>query len=118
MTKTILVVDDEPLLLEVISFAIEDEGYKTMTANSVDEALKVIDENKIDAILSDVRMPKKNGVDFIKAVMARPEKIPFTFMSGFSELDDKSAKALGAISLIAKPIDLAQMPEILKAMFP
>lgn len=114
MKNVFLLVDDEPMLLEVVSFAIQDEGYNTVEASSVDEAIQILSTQKIDAIISDVRMPKQTGLDLLKFVKEHYKSVPFTFMSGYSELDDATAKKMGAKGLIPKPLDFANLRNTLK----
>jgi DNA-binding NtrC family response regulator len=114
VSKTILIVDDEPLLLEVIQFAIEEEGHMVVTANSVDDAIEKLGKHAIDAILSDVRMPKRSGIELLEHIKNSHPHLPFMFMSGYSELNDEKAKKIGARGLIEKPIDLASVGNLVK----
>lgn len=109
MAEVFLIVDDEPLLIEAITFAVEECGYKALVADSVDTAIQHLSQSKVDAIISDIRMPKKSGKDLLIYVKAHFPTIPFIFMSGYSELDDKAAKDLGALGILSKPLDLKNM---------
>ncbi len=111
--KTLLIVDDEELLLEALAFAFEEEGLKTHTAKSVEDALKILNIFEIDAILSDFKMPKRNGIELLKEIQTQRKSIPFTFMSGFAEITDAEAKSLGAKGLIPKPLDLKNISQLI-----
>ena len=84
MPVKILIVDDEPLIVEEASEALTDEGYECLVANNVDEALVLVKNTKdIDIILTDLKMPKKTGSDLITAVKEEfDQQIKFIIMSG------------------------------------
>ena len=59
--KSILIVDDEKNLVEMLTVILEEEGFKVIPANNGDECLKVLRKNKVDLILLDIMMPKSDG---------------------------------------------------------
>jgi len=69
----ILILDDEEMVRENIQVFFEDEGYATLTASSGEEALKLLESNKVDVCIVDMRLPGMSGNDFIlKANAAYP----------------------------------------------
>jgi DNA-binding response OmpR family regulator len=76
MGRTILIVDDEPLMLKSLEMLFSREGYRTFTAKDAYEALKVLQEEKIDGVISDELMPGLKGKEFL-AVVRR--KFPESF---------------------------------------
>ena len=69
--KRILLLDDDPLVLKSFKKLLSSEGYEVIPTSSYSEALKVIDEKEFDLIVSDIRMPGKNGVETISEIQSR-----------------------------------------------
>ena len=104
--KTILLVDDEQSWLDAMRLALKDEGYKTITVTSGDEALLTLQKRKPDLILTDVRMPVMNGFDLYEKIRENPKLVgvPVVFMSGIDDYYAKrTAKELGADGYLTKP---------------
>ncbi len=87
MQKTILVVDDEPLYVELVKDLLELHDYAVLTALNGADALQMIRQHKVDVIISDIEMPQMNGISFHKKVIEQPElrDIPFVFLTGSEE---------------------------------
>jgi two-component system NtrC family response regulator len=103
---TILVVDDERNYLFVLEDLLADEGYKVVTASSGNEALEKLKEDQIDAVLSDIKMPGMNGIEFLERVVAIDPGLPVILMTAFAEVDQAVlAMKKGAIDHIQKPFD-------------
>ena len=81
---TILIVDDEYLIADVLSYALEDEGYLTVTAGSGLRALSILEREKPQLIITDYMMPGMNGIEFAEAVRAHGalHAVPIMLMSG------------------------------------
>lgn len=81
---TILIVDDEYLIADILSFALEDEGYLTVTAGSGHKALSILEREKPQLIITDYMMPGMNGIEFAEAVQAHKSlhSVPILLMSG------------------------------------
>lgn len=81
---TILIVDDEYLIADILSFALEDEGFMTVTAGSGVKALEIVDRERPDLIITDFMMPGMTGIEFADAVRSRDEHTgtPIILMSG------------------------------------
>jgi CheY-like chemotaxis protein len=81
---TILIVDDEYLIADVLSFALEDEGYLTVTAGSGQRALTILERERPQLIITDYMMPGMNGIELAEAVRAHKtlHGIPIMLMSG------------------------------------
>jgi CheY-like chemotaxis protein len=106
MTKTIFLVDDEPIWLSVLSEALEQQHFKVISSESGEDALTKLKKSKPDLILSDVRMPVMNGFDLFERVRSEPnlKNIPYIFMSSIDDYDAKRvAKELGADDYVTKP---------------
>ena len=104
--KTILVIDDEVILAEMLQALLEDEGYQVLTARNGREGLERLAEHHPDLILCDVMMPLLDGRELCREVQARPEydSVPIILMSAASaagRLDDCRYAAF-----LSKPFDL------------
>jgi len=102
----ILIVDDEPEILTIVSTFLTDRGYNVKTAHSGDEALKAVKaDTSIGIVLLDVVMPGRTGIETLKDLMfcdPRPHVIMMT-----ARADEKIFEAvrLGAVDYVLKPID-------------
>jgi signal transduction histidine kinase len=106
ITGSILIVDDTPTNLEVISEALSDAGFDVAIATSGDRALQQVEKYLPDLILLDVMMPGIDGFETCRRLKAsdRTRQIPIIFMTALSDTDSKiKALALGAVDYIAKP---------------
>ncbi|OKS85930.1 SpoIIE family protein phosphatase [Mucilaginibacter polytrichastri] len=85
--KKILLVDDNPLFLKMLSKAFSKAGFECTVAESANEAIRKLAADLPDAILSDYQMPKMNGIEFRKYVLKQPtlKDIPFIFLTDFSD---------------------------------
>jgi PAS domain S-box-containing protein len=86
-TETVLVVEDEPALCRLISVSLEKRGYTVLAAEDGTEAIRILENNRddIDLVVSDIMMPKLNGLELReKAILVRPD-LQFLFISGYAE---------------------------------
>jgi len=86
-TETVLVVEDDPALRRLISVSLEKRGYTVLVAEDGTEAIRILESNpgKIDLVVSDIMMPKLNGLELRKkAILLRPE-MRFLLISGYAE---------------------------------
>ncbi|MBA1195806.1 response regulator [Pseudomonas plecoglossicida] len=81
---TILVVDDEYLIADILSFALEDEGFTVVTASNGRKGLEALDQERPALIITDFMMPAMDGLEFATAVRAMPSALhlPIILMSG------------------------------------
>lgn len=108
----ILVVDDEPDMLDTIAYNLERAGHGVTRATSAAEALGRLGDATPDLIISDVMMPGMDGLEFCAAVRARPETAltPFLFVTAKGQAGDKYAGLrAGADDYVTKPFDLADL---------
>jgi DNA-binding response OmpR family regulator len=114
MSKTILIVDDEMEIAELLAMGFESYGFTPECAFSVDEAEAKIAQKNYDIILSDIRMPKKDGVQLLKWIRGRDSQKPVVLMmTGFSQYTEDQIKEWGGHSLIPKPLALDHVVEII-----
>jgi CheY-like chemotaxis protein len=108
-SASILLVDDQPDLLDNLSLTLGMAGYQAVTASDGFEALAVLQRQPVDLILSDITMPRLDGYQLYHRVRQNPEwaKIPFLFLTGCGFLSDgeiRYGKALGVDEYLSKPI--------------
>lgn len=111
----ILVVDDEEDLRDVIIYDLERLGFSTRTAVNGAAAYEVMAHERIDLILSDVRMPGGDGVELLEKVRRlNPKLPPLILVSGFADITPKEAREKGAAGMLEKPFDRKLLMETLK----
>jgi CheY-like chemotaxis protein len=102
---TILVVDDEQDLREIFAGWLTRKGCKTLTAANGAEALKILETEKIDVLVSDIRMPVMSGVALVRCIYEMKLVIPsIIFVSGFGDVDPREMYGLGVEALMEKPL--------------
>jgi DNA-binding response OmpR family regulator len=107
MTACILVVDDQPDLLDNLSLALEAAGYRVLTAGDGIEALAVLQSQTVHMILADIAMPRLNGYQLYERVRQNPDwvAIPFLFLTARTlDSDIRYGKELGVDDYLPKPI--------------
>lgn len=117
--RTLLLVDDEPNIISAIKRTLRRDGYNILTANSAEEGLNLLIDNKVGVILSDQRMPKMTGVEFLRTVKALYPKTLRIVLSGYTELESvTSAINDGAIyKFLTKPWNDAQLLDNVREAF-
>ena len=107
---SILVVEDDPDLLGILSEFLAMQGADVAQAVNGKEALEMISTKKFDLVLSDVQMPVMDGVELVRAIKRKGKDSPTVFLTtGHSSLDEISAQDLGAAAFIVKPFKLQQL---------
>ncbi len=117
MSKKILIVDDSESIREIVSFTLENAGYTVLTANDGQDALKFLNGDKIDLIITDLHMPVMDGIELIKKVRQNEtyKYIPILFLTTESQTEKKiEAKNAGATGWIIKPFMPAKLIEAVK----
>jgi two-component system, response regulator PdtaR len=114
---TILVVDDDRLVLATLTHGLAEAGYTVIDTDNGDDAILLAREHRPDLALLDIRMEGKSGFD-VAAYLREYGQIPFMFLSAFA--DDETVakvKALGAAAYLVKPLDIAQIVAAVDAAF-
>ena len=117
LQASILVVDDQPVLLENIKLALEAEGYQVWTAEDGVDALDVLREEHVDLIMADIAMPCMNGYQLYNQVRSDPRwvMIPFVFLTARAlDSDIRYGKEMGVDDYLTKPI---QPEDLLAAVY-
>lgn len=115
MTLTVLLVDDEPMVVEELQESLEFAGMAVSTAGSVPDALSLCDETSFDVIVTDLKMPGVGGLDLIKALRDRDDPARIFVVSGHgAESNRTDAISLGASECFAKPLDVDDLLEVIQ----
>ncbi len=105
-SATILVIDDEELLRQVLCDQLEDLGYRVLTAEHGRAGVEAIEKNHFDLVLTDLRMPVMGGLDVIKHSKRLAPELPIVVISGAGRVGDAvEALRLGAYDYLIKPLD-------------
>lgn len=101
---TILVVDDEPNYLVVLSELLRDEGFEVYTAPGTDDAIDIVKEVDLDLVITDMQMPGKDGSILMQEVKHYDDNIPVVIITAYAEVEKAVfAMQAGAFSYLAKP---------------
>jgi len=110
----ILLVDDDASLLKLLSIRLTSEGYEVTTANHVDDAIRLISDRKFSVVLSDLRMPGKDGLFLLDYVKQHQPALPVIMITAHGSIDEAViATEKGALGFITKPIDHLKLREAL-----
>ncbi len=103
----VLLVDDEEAIRESLGELLEACGFTVCTADCVDNAIKLLAKDmEIEAIISDMKMPGKTGIDMLHHLNDHNRKIPVIFLTGYGTLETcQEAVRAGAFDYILKPIE-------------
>lgn len=107
----VLVVDDERMVREYVKSILLTNGFQTVEAANGKEALAVVQqtEGRLDAIVSDIQMPKLDGISFVREVRERYPRIPCILISGVVQLDSTAN-----LHFLRKPFLPAQLLNVLR----
>jgi DNA-binding NtrC family response regulator len=106
----ILLVDDDRNLLRVMTYHIAEAGFEVIPAASPDEALARLDEESPDLVITDLRMPRMDGLELLARIRTRHADLPVIVLTAFGTID-KAVEAVkqGASDFLAKPVEKAQI---------
>jgi DNA-binding response OmpR family regulator len=113
----ILVVDDDRLVLAMVTHGLSQAGYEVIDADNGDDAILLARQHRPDMALLDIRMEGKTGFD-VAEYLRDVGHTPFVFLSAFS--DEKTVaqvKALGALAYLVKPLEVGQIIPTIDAAF-
>jgi CheY-like chemotaxis protein len=112
----VLVAEDEEDLREILVHVFENEGSHVHSAKDGKEACHILTNHPIDVVLSDVRMPKCDGIQLLEAIRKVNPDNPVVFLAtGFADLNEEQAIEKGAASLITKPFSIEDLFSVLES---
>ena len=107
---SILIVDDEVDLCELVAEFFEDAGFKVQKAYSGNQAITLLQSTSFDIVLSDIKMPNGNGIDLLKYIKNNAGNKSIVIMTtGFADISEAEVVALGAKCIIRKPLDPTEL---------
>jgi len=115
MSEKVLLVDDEKEFLEIMSERMKSRGMTVTTAQSADQALKLIGEKTFDAIVMDFQMPGMDGMKALKAIKNKKPELQIILLTGYATVEKTvEAMKIGATDFLEKPADLEALTKKIK----
>jgi DNA-binding NtrC family response regulator len=115
MKRSLLVVDDEQMILDAIKIIFEDMGFEVITTTNPAEGIAAAVARPFDLILTDIRMPVSNGAEIIEAIRAaRPDARVLVITAFPNDPLVRRALDAGAIDILRKPFEIAKILDFLK----
>ncbi len=113
----ILVVEDNPVNMELVRDLLEVNAYEVLEATNGYAAIEIASREKPNLILMDIQLPGIDGLEAAQIISSDPEleHIPIVALTAFAmKTDENNAKASGCVGFITKPIDTREFPQIIK----
>ncbi len=115
MTARILVVDDEPSMLEFLGLLLREVGYDVSTAGSVTEGRQTFVEGDFDLVLCDIIMPDGNGLDLLRDIKANSSSTSVIMMTAYTSTKSAiEAMKRGAYDYVSKPFDVEELKVVIQ----
>ena len=108
--ETILFVDDEESILNVVTEYFKRRGYRILAAVNGAEAMRIIENEKVDCCFTDINMPVMNGLDLAENIRLYDNTMPVIVMTGYPSLENTIQTIKnGVVDFLIKPVNLKQM---------
>jgi two-component system sensor histidine kinase/response regulator len=112
LNSSILIVDDEYSIREALQLFFEDRGFKTKQAENGLEALKILEKEDFDLVVSDIRMAKMDGVELIRHMDRYNKKTPVIFITAYPEVNSAiEAIRHGVVEYLVKPFEMRDLEQ-------
>src|SRR5437762_432935 len=106
----ILIVEDEAKMRRLLELNLGEDGFKTFSAEDAETGLKLLRENSIDLVLTDLKLPGMNGLEFLQTIKRQNAAIPVVVMTAFGSVETAvEAMKAGASDYVLKPFSLSEM---------
>ncbi len=113
-SRKVLIVDDEPNAIRVLSVILKEEGYHVLESMNVDSAVGIIHNEDVDAIITDLKMPDKDGFQLFKYVSEHHPDVPVMFLTAYGTVESAvNAMTSGAFYYFIKPPDYPRLKNVL-----
>ena len=114
MADRVLVVDDEQSLRKVLAATLQREGYEVQVAVDGEEALAALDRDGADVVVTDLVMPRMDGLSLLRKVVARHPDVPVIVVTAHGRVDSAvEAMKAGAFDFVTKPFENAELKAII-----
>lgn len=117
MTSKVLIVDDETSIADLMKDALEFEGLECHSLYSGNQAIEYLKENKVDLVISDVRMPDGDGLKLLKFLNTLSDPPKLIFITGHSDYPEKTLMEQGALQVRFKPLVVDDFINEIKSLF-
>src|SRR5581483_453247 len=112
---SILIVEDEAKMLRLLDLNLSEEGFSTLTAEDAETALKLLRHEKVDIVLTDLKLPGMNGLEFLQAVKRASASLPVVVMTAYGSVETAvEAMKAGASDYVLKPFSMEEIKLILR----
>lgn len=108
----VLLVEDDPMLQEVLKETLESFGCSILAANNGREAIDLLKKEEFNVIVSDIKMPKMDGLSLLETLKQLKIETPVVMMTGYSEYKDDQIAHAGGVVLLEKPFTKEQLKEL------
>src|SRR5271166_3436821 len=107
---TLLIVEDEAKMRRLLELNLAEEGYTVLTAADAEAGLNILRQEKIDLIVTDLKLPGMNGLEFLQAVKRTNATLPVVVMTAYGTVETAvEAMKAGASDYVLKPFSLSEM---------
>jgi len=111
----LLLVDDDPSLLRLLTLRLEGEGYQVISADSAEAALPLLGKNSVDVVLRDLRMPGLDGMSLFDEIAKRYPGLPVVLMTAHGSIPEAvAATQRGVFGFLTKPLNTNELRDILQ----
>ncbi len=118
MAYTILIVDDEPAMGELLGKVLSRRGYLTFIASSAQEAIIIFERQPIDLVISDLDLPQVNGFQLMSQIKAIQPDVPVVLMTSFGDHEQGlRAHEKGACYFLSKPLNMDTIISCIENLF-
>lgn len=115
LKETVLIIEDKDSMARMLSQTIEAEGYRTLTARDGSSGIHLINEEKIDLVVTDLKLPGKDGLEVLRTVKEKNPLIPVILMTAYGTIETAvSAMKEGAYEFLTKPFDTNHLLILIK----
>jgi two-component system chemotaxis response regulator CheY len=121
MGKSIISVDDSSTMRRMVSFTLKSAGYEVIEAGDGAEALALLKTRAVDLVISDINMPKLNGIELTRQLRSQPSysRTPIILLTTESDPGKKAeGRAAGATGWIVKPFNQEQLLAVVSKVLP
>jgi DNA-binding NtrC family response regulator len=112
---TILIVEDEAKMRRLLELNLGEDGFTTLSAGDAETGLKLLRENSVNLVVTDLKLPGMNGLEFLQAVKRQSATLPVVVMTAFGSVETAvDAMKAGASDYVLKPFSLSEMRMVIR----
>ena len=113
--STILIVEDEPKMLRLLELNLNQDGHSTRSASDAEAGLKALRQERIDLVLTDLKLPGMNGLEFLQVVKQTNASIPVVVMTAYGTVETAvEAMKAGATDYVLKPFSMEEIKLVIR----